>query len=89
MRFFWFVVLCLFMAFDAKGETRNLMEKDMDFDTCVETTNKTVYDLKAPYTIIVNTKIVYMVKIKVEDGNMLITCSKPDKKMTTTLTKGK
>ena len=81
-------VWVLSMALGAQAQTQNLMSKEMEFDKCVATTKRTVGSLGQPYTVIVNTKILYMVKIKVEDGDMLITCSKPDKKMTTTLTKG-
>ena len=60
--------------------------KEMDFDDCIKVIEKTVSQLGVPYNTIVNTKILRMVKIITADGSILLTCSKPDRKMTTTLT---
>ncbi len=63
--------------------------KEMGFDDCIKVIEKTVKQLGVPYNTIVNTKILRMVKIITADGSILLTCSKPDRKMTTTITQQK
>jgi len=58
----------------------------MDFDKCVLLIDKTVNDIGIPFNVIVNTKIVRIVKIVTTDGVILLTCSKLDKNFTTTVT---
>lgn len=64
----------------------NSTAKEMDFDDCIKVIEKTVSQLSVPFNTIVNTKILRMVKIATADGSILLTCSKPDRKMTTTVT---
>ncbi len=64
---------------EARSET-----KVMDFEVCKMFTEKSVRDLGVPYDAVVRTGILWVTKIPVSDGAVLITCSKPDRKMVLT-----
>ena len=64
---------------EAKSESRA-----MDFEACKSFTEKSVRDLGVPYDAVVRTGILWITRISVSDGAVLITCSKPDGKLVLT-----
>ena len=72
--------------FPAVGNPKSEV-KYKTFESCAVLVNeiKSSTGKHYPYLTIVETQIVYMVKFWTNDGEVLVTCSGPDKKMTTTV----
>ena len=87
MRIFFFFFLLLFLFnFDCYA-AKTAGTKTVDFDVCVEaaiSTKDAMKSLGYSSDVIVNTKVLYMVKIYSDDAPTIITCSKPDRKMVVT-----
>ena len=85
MKKLFILIACVIQANTSFAETSSTSRK-MDFDKCIQVIDKTAKDTGVPYNVIVNTKILKMIKIITADGSVLLTCSKPDQKLTTTIT---
>lgn len=69
--------------FPAVG-TAKTVNTPMIFSKCKTTVKSilTSFDGALPTEVIVQTKILYLAKVWTNDGEMLFSCSKPDKQMT-------
>ncbi len=56
----------------------------MEFEQCLEVIRRTSTDLGVAPINIAETNIMRIVRYVTEDGSVLITCSKPDRKMVVT-----
>ena len=58
--------------------------KPMSFEACLAVIDRVSRDLRIAPIGIVNTKIMRVVRFPTTEGSVLITCSKPDRKMIVT-----
>ncbi len=63
--------------------------KSMSFEDCIKTIQITASQLGVAPINIVETNDVRMVRFLTADGSVLVTCSRADRKMVTTLSKNK
>lgn len=81
------VITAIMIIIDPSIVIAESTSREMSFDQCLLTKAKTIASLNVdPGRIvdIVNTGIVTMTKICTDDGAVIITCSKPDRKMVIT-----
>ena len=84
MRFGASLILCLaLLGSQARGETYSKAQS-MSFENCKRFTEKSVRELGVPFDAVVRTEIFWITKIPTRDGAVLISCSKPDRKMVLT-----
>ena len=61
--------------------------KSMSFEDCLRVIQNTATQLGVAPINIVETKDMRMVRFLSDDGSVLVTCSRPDRKIITTITK--
>ena len=77
--------LFIFASYSVSAKSELLSEKAMGYSECISYTENVIASMNvSPDRIlqIVNTDILRITKILADDGNILVTCSKPDNKMT-------
>ena len=85
MRIVLLVVAACFTT-PAKADTKILGKEHMSLTECKRKTATVFAAMKLPGIVIVDTNQLYMRKAFVTDGELLITCSEPDRTMLITLT---
>lgn len=81
------LMLALVASASSYAESSQTKSEMMSFEKCKRVIDVTAKDTGLPPIVIADTKDVKMVKFIVSDGDLLVTCSRPDGKMITTLTK--
>jgi hypothetical protein len=75
------------LAADADAGPVESSSKTMSFDACLETIRSVASDLGVAPINIVETNDMRMVRFPTSDGSVLVTCSRPDRKMVMTISK--
>lgn len=81
------IVAAVFMACSAAGPASaaaTSQTKTMSFEECLATIRAVSAQLGVAPINIVETQILRMVRFPTSDGSVLVTCSKPDRKMVLT-----
>ncbi len=80
-----FVLALLLVPAAAQAQARS-QKRSMSFESCLETIRKTARKLGIASINVVETNILRIVRFNGSDGgSVLVTCSRPDRKMVITL----
>lgn len=78
------LVMASLMLLPTRGFAVESTSKTMSFEACIATIQRVAGDLGVVPINIVETGILRMVRFPTDDGSVLITCSKPDRKLVIT-----
>lgn len=72
--------------YPAQGPVTNTQTRQLSFPDCKVTVESVMSALRGEYPVrtVVDTSIIYMVKAWTNDGAVIATCSKPDRKLVLT-----
>lgn len=83
-----YIMPAIFAAFFAsQGFAQESTSKSMSFEECLQTIQRTASQLGVAPINIVETTEMRMVRFPTRDGSVLVTCSRPDRKMVMTVSK--
>lgn len=82
------IVATMLLNFSASAQSAVESEsRSLDFDSCLAVIRQTASELSIAPINIAETNILRVVRFPLPDGSVLITCSKPDRKMIVTKSK--
>ena len=81
------VVVVIGILFAVGASAQESSSQAMSFEQCLQVIQRTATQLGVAPVNIVETTAMRMVRVPTSDGSVLVTCSRPDRKMVMTVSK--